>query len=275
MGGVVVRTGKTKSGTLKVLHFLYLTFMWSWGFWGVLVLTGAKWTGYPALVLYVLGGAGPTVAAFTLLVLRRGVEPPARFWLRMMDIRRIPPRWYLVILGIAVVPNLIARMLPATAGGGNGDDGVAMLIPMLLVAVLAGAAEEPGWRGYALDHLNRLTSALVASLVIGLVWTLWHLPLYVMEGTIQQEAGMWSPVFWMDMTARIPLSLLLTWLVLNCGRSILAAMLLHAVDNLASVLIGPEGEAQLMARLAVLTVIALAVVVRWGTDLRGGNRRAG
>jgi uncharacterized protein len=256
-------------------HFLYLTFLWSWGFWGVLVLTGAEWTEYPAVLLYALGGTGPTVAALTLVVIGRGVEPPGAFWRRMIDIRRISPRWYLVIVAVALVPNAIAKVLPAGEGGSGSHEGIATVIPILVVAVLAGVAEEPGWRGYALDHLGDVMSALFASLVIGLVWTLWHVPLYFVEGTIQQEAGMWSTEFWFDMTTRIPLALLLTWLVLNCGRSILAAILFHAVDNIASVQFAPEGDAQLMARLVVTTVIALVVVVRWGPDLRGGDRPAG
>ncbi len=86
---------------------------------------------------------------------------------------------------------------------------------------------------------------------------------------------MWSTDFWFDMTARIPLALLFTWLVLTCERSILAAILLHAVDKVASVLIGPEGDAQLMARLVVISVIARVVVMHRGPGLRRGDRRAG
>ncbi len=91
----------------------------------------------------------------------------------MIDVRCISPRWYLVILGIAVVLNAFARLLPAAGAGGEG---IGAVMPILLVAMLAGVAEEPGWRGYALDHLSSMTSALVASLVIGLVWALWHVP---------------------------------------------------------------------------------------------------
>jgi len=95
-------------------------------------------------------------------------------------------------------------------------------------------------------------SALPAGLIVGAAWTLWHLPFYFMEGTIRQQAGLWSPEFWSDMVTRVPLAVLFAWICLNTGRSILSAVALHALDNVASVIISPEGM-QLLVRLALVT----------------------
>lgn len=134
---------------------------------------------------------------------------------------------------------------------------------ILAVAVGAALAEELGWRGYALDRLLRRHTALTASLLVGAAWTVWHLPFYFTEGTIQQQAGVGSPDFWADMSARLPLAVLFAWIYVNTGRSILSAVALHALDNVASVLVDPRG-AQLLVRLAVTTGLAVAVTVLWG-----------
>lgn len=259
----MMRTVDRSSGIRRAGWFFLLTFLWSWAFWGMLILTGAEWNRFPAVLLYALGGVGPTVVAAGLVGMGHGVDGPRPFWRRATNLRQIPPAWYLVILGIALVPNLLARLLPASE---EGERSVA-LVAILLVALLAGVAEEPGWRGYALDHLTGAMSARAAGLVIGLAWTLWHLPFYFIEGSIQQEAGLWSPEFWADMSARLPLALLFAWVVVNTGGSILAAILLHAADNCASVLLGPDSDTQLFVRLAIVTALAVLVAVRWGPAL--------
>lgn len=249
----------------RAAMFFMLTLAWSWGFWGVLILTGYDWTSGVGVLLYALGGIGPLVAAATLVAKHPEPEAARRFWHRVFDARRISLAWWLVILGIAFLPNVIPHLVPGR-GRVEIDRGFA-LVAMLLVAVLAGLAEEPGWRSVALDELEGALSALSAALLIGLVWTIWHVPLYLMEGTIQQEEGLWSIDFWVDMAARLPLALLYAWVVLNTNRSILAAILLHAAGNIGSVLIGPVGNAQIVMRLAIVTIMALLVVGLWKPDL--------
>jgi hypothetical protein len=99
--------------------------------------------------------------------------------------------------------------------------------------------------------------------VIGAVWTVWHLPFYFITGTIQQEVGLWSRDFWFDMTARIPLAVLFAWVYLNTNHSILVAIRLHAVDDVASVVIAPEGD-QFVVRLVVTIGLTIVAVGLWG-----------
>lgn len=242
--------------------FFALTFAWSWSLWGIAVASGRPWIEFPTVVLYVLGGLGPSLAAVVLVHLGYGGERPAEFWRRVFEVRRISPAWYLAIAAVAFAPSLLARLAPtgmeAPAQGAAVNLGPAILV----VAVGAGFAEELGWRGYALDRLVTRHGALVASLIVGAAWTLWHLPFYFMEGTIQHQAGLWSPDFWSDMVTRLPLAVLFAWIYLNTGRSILSAVALHALDNVASVMISPEGI-QLLVRLALVTGLAVAVALIW------------
>jgi hypothetical protein len=89
------------------------------------------------------------------------------------------------------------------------------------------------------------------------------------EGTIQSEVGLRSRDFWSDMIARIPLAVLFAWIYVNTGRSILSALMLHALDNVASVMVGPEGR-QVWLRLVIITAWAAVVIVAWGPRTLAG-----
>jgi uncharacterized protein len=249
--------------------FLALTLLLTSLTWGAAALSPQEWTDLPTISLCVVGGSVPSLVAIVMVWRRRSEAAFRGFLRRTIDPRSIPPVWYVVILGIAVVPNAVARLFPAGPASAGMDNTATFLPALLAVAILAGFAEEIGWRGFALDHLLVARSALVASLIVGFVWTVWHTPLYFIEGTIQHEAGLWSQDFWLDMSARIPLAILFTWVFINAGRSICSAILLHAVDNMGSVLISPEGN-QLVVRLVITTALAVSVTVAWRVG-RGGS----
>ena len=81
----------------------------------------------------------------------------------------------------------------------------------LLLMILGGPlAEELGWRGFARDPLQKGRSALSASLILGVIWALWHLPLFFIEGTSQAAIGLGSTVFWLWHVQVVALSVGLT-----------------------------------------------------------------
>ena len=255
-GGILSPKGELHTAPPWV--FFALTFAWSWTLWGWAALIGRPWTAAPVLALYVLGGLGPTLVAAALVHAGLGSEAPAAFWRRVVDVRRITPRWWLVLLGVAFLPSIVATAMPVAGGGAGGGEMADFGIGLLVVAVAAGFAEEPGWRGFVMDRLIERGTALKAALVVGIMWTLWHLPFYTIAGTVQSEAGVGSADFWSDMLTRIPLAVIFAWIYLRTGRAIASAVALHALDNLASVLFDPQG-AQLGVRFAIITVLALVV----------------
>ncbi len=235
--------------------FLALTVCFTGLIWGLAAVSPQEWSEFPTVLAYVLGGAGPLLVAAAMVHARIATASPREFWVSTIDPRRVPPVWYAVILAVGFGPGLIALLAPGSSDKGDSD---VAFVALLLVAVLAGFAEEPGWRGFGLDRLSRAVNPTAAALTVGLAWTLWHLPLYFIAGTVQQEAGLWSSDFSFDMTARIPLAVVFAGVYFGAGRSIFSAVLLHAVDNIASVTLDPTGP-QLWVRLAVQVALALAV----------------
>lgn len=94
-------------------------------------------------------------------------------------------------------------------------------LPLILIGPIS---EEFGWRGYALDRLQTRWSPLISSIMIGIVWGLWHGPLFMMVGTSQHELGIPFLGFTVGLIA---LSILFTWLHNHTGGSIWTAIFFH------------------------------------------------
>jgi membrane protease YdiL (CAAX protease family) len=99
--------------------------------------------------------------------------------------------------------------------------------------VLGPLPEELGWRGYALGRLQTRRSAVGAALILGVIWAVWHTPLFFMRDTLHASHGLGSGWFWLFM-AQVPcMSVVMSWLFNNTRHSTLAAILFHFSANLA------------------------------------------
>jgi hypothetical protein len=137
------------------------------------------------------------------------------------------------------------------------------IIPAFFYILFLGGpvAEEFGWRGYALDRLQVRYSALVSSIILGVVWGLWHLPLFFMQG---QDMYRNAPV-WGFILGTVFLSVLFTWIYNNTGKSILAVLLFHTMGNLSH-FIFPAMATTWGGLYSVIlnTVVVIAVLTIWG-----------
>ncbi|KOA19307.1 CAAX amino terminal protease self- immunity [Clostridium homopropionicum DSM 5847] len=140
------------------------------------------------------------------------------------------------------------------------------IIPILLIFIfLQGPfGEELGWRGYALDRLLQKLNPLTSSIILGIVWTFWHLPLYLIEGTTQyslvQAFGIWIG-FVGFFVYTVLLSILLTFLYMNTDGSIGSVIMFHATANfshgLITILITPLGGACILMTMFIVCLIFL------------------
>jgi membrane protease YdiL (CAAX protease family) len=233
--------------------FVAVTLVLTWVPWFTVVWllrTGGS-ASVTALVLF--GGFGPLLAG--VLVAFAGGD--ARSWLaNLVDVSSPLHVWAAAIL-VPVVLYGGAIGLFVLVGG--GFDGTALLpaaaIPAVVVATFVrGGLEEPGWRGIALPVLQRRVGAFQASLVVGGIWALWHVPLFLMPGSSQ--AG--TP-FALYAAVVVGLSVVTTWLYNASGGRVLVAVVFHTLANTVSVTTatGVVGD-------GVLPQVALLVVV-WAT----------
>jgi uncharacterized protein len=179
--------------------FFLLTFGLTWLVWvpRAMASQGLLATDLP-IVLGQAWSWGPAVAALLAAALTGGRAAVRELGARLVR-WRVGWRWYAVVLAGPPAFSLAVAGVYAALGGSwaaavprafGGD--LLSLVPFFLVLLLTdGLGEELGWRGYALPRLLARHGALAASLFLGLIWALWHLPLFWTEGAVLYQGPVW------------------------------------------------------------------------------------
>ena len=243
-----------------VIAYAVVTFAWTWSLWW----TAALVPGLPGPVLFLLfmtGGLGPLAGA-AWLVRRRDAAERRRFLRRIWDPRGIAAAWWVALATIAAGPALLGAVVADLAGSAATapDRGVATVAGVVVFALAAGLVEEPGWRGAASDAWQARAHPLLVAVGIGVLWALWHLPLYLVEGSYQQGLGLGTLRFWLTNLVLVLLGVLYLWLANGSGGSILLVVLAHAGFNATGELV-PRSELGDLVAFVVVTFATVAVIV--------------
>lgn len=216
-------------------------------------------------VLMVLSGFGPSVAAVAV-VASVGSGQGLRDWLARCLDWRMGWRWFALAFLVPPAVMLCALGIHALSGGVMPALPAVGRLPMFianfgLVLLIGGPlGEELGWRGYAMPALAARMNWRAASLIIGLVWGLWHLPLFFMAGTAQSQMPIL--VFMLNIVAG---SVLFGWLWERTNGSILPAIVLHTSLNAWAgllIVVPSNATGQPFAIVTgLLTVIAIALLI--------------
>ena len=207
----------------RVTAFAGLTLLLSWPLWFAVMAGKASLTP--------VGAFAPGAAALMTAAVvegRSGVREIARRLTRW----RFGGRWYAVAALFA--PAVVAAAL-AIARPGPGDSSKLPLFPLVFAEVLifTSLGEEIGWRGYLLPALLERFGPLRASLVLGLFWAVWHLPLFSIPGTAQS-----SIPFGYFAANLVAFSVIYTVLFRRTQGSLLPALLLHTMTDASLAMAG-------------------------------------
>jgi membrane protease YdiL (CAAX protease family) len=219
-------------GRHPVASFFVIAYAISWGIWSPLVVGGWGRDGM-ADVLMLAGGFGPPLAAALVVW---ATEGPAgvRHWAGQILRWRVNIGWYLVALFGLLVLGYVSfgvYLLMGGAAGANWQLRPWYAYPLTLAAFLfiGGGQEEPGWRGFALPRLQERYGPLAASLIVGVLWAVWHAPLFLWPGSDQAAIP-----FTLYLPALVAFSVILAWLFNGTGGSVLLPMLMHAALNVST-----------------------------------------
>lgn len=199
------------------------------------------------------------------------------FWVQGESVREwladgldwhIPKRWYAVALGL---PLGLGVGLAISTGRFTTDrlpQAAAMYpVMVLLTSLLGGGQEEIGWRGFALPALQERSDALTASVLIGLVWAVWHLPAFAFE------IPGYTSSFALYTLLVVGISVVLTWLYNSTDGSILLAVLFHggvnAAPSIGTVFVGDISTVDVSPYLVLVPavwIVALLLLLRYGRD---------
>lgn len=234
--------------------FFLMTFAISWTSWFAVMLVPMPrlWR----LILNQAGLAGPLLSSVIVVGLLYGCSGVRRFIGRILQ-WRVGIQWYLFVLfGAAAL--CFAAIGLFVLGGGAAPAVVFAFAPG---ALLSGLREEYGWRGLALPRLQERYSAWKASVVIGVIWTLWHLPIlpFVRMGLPGLTMMM---IFLLEVVA---LSILMSWVYNHTAGSLLLPVLYHTAYNLTlAVLSIPTIIPLWLIYLGLTWVLAAVIMLRCG-----------
>ena len=257
-----------------VASFFVLAYALSWAVW----IPTALGSGGLATVGTIVGSFGPAVAGALVTWLDGG---SVRAWARRIVRWRVAPRWYLVAFALPLVVVGLASVGLWLLGGDVDPStlrgrGSMVLASYLIVALVGGGNEEPGWRGFALPRLQERYAPVPATLLLGVVWAFWHLPLLPVDAAALHGLA-WlleeGPLVVLRVLNIVGFAFLLTWIYNRTG-SVLLALLLHAGINTANSTLVPlpfealAGDAYpivlLTVTVAVWVVAVLLVVLTRG-----------
>ena len=249
-------TGREPARTL--LTFFVLSYGVTWAAF----ITVARWipaqtaAGYAVILL---GAYTPGIIAL-LLTARTEGSPGVRALLRRILIADVPVRLYVLALTYIAVIKLTAAVLHRLVVGEWPQFGTQplALVPLAIAfSTPFQAGEEIGWRGFALPRLAARFGLRTASLILGLIWAVWHLPQFYIVGadTYQQSFLVWAPQV-------VAMSIALAWLYARSGGSLLLVMLMHSAINnskdiVASGAVVPPGVFSLNVPLMSWLVLGL------------------
>jgi membrane protease YdiL (CAAX protease family) len=284
MGQTPNRTiGSTSIELSSPWVFFAVTFAITWGFWLPAIVFDLAFDNILGLALLLLGLLGPGLSGVVFMKLQYTNSAQKDFWDRVTNIRRIGLQWYLAVFLYAPVTFAIAAGIDIALGGtgyfvadwvSQLTSNPAAFLPTLLFSTLPPVLEELGWRGYALDQLQRTRTALAAGLVLGVVWAAWHLPLFLIEGTNQHDAvGFLTTRFWLFMIGVIALSVAFTWIHNGTGGSILASILLHSWTNFTLQTVEGTLRTDIIFYIGTLWAFVVLITVVYGAKTleRGGD----
>lgn len=263
--------------------YFLLTYAYSWILWIPSVLDGLgldlpfEVAGYSTIVV-IIGAFAPLLAALTLVGRAEGRQGVKSFLLKAFDFQ-IKPLYLVLALALPLAIHWISHYLAIAVGldvartlfpAEITASPVLLAIPyFFLMLIIGGGQEEFGWRGYAQEPLQEKIGVIPASLVIGLIWGFWHLPLWFMAGDLHSA---YSFVAFVLMTTSI--SLIYAWLYNMSGKKLLVVLVFHAMNNTAAPLIpflhGVEGKPEsaywIYAAVNVFFGLIFAFLLSRGSD---------
>jgi len=234
--------------TYQIAFFVFLSYLITWIYTVPEALESHNIISFKVpFLLEIIGALGPAVAAIAIISLV-GEKGGVLKLLSGIRIWKVEIKWYLITLLGQPVIWMIAILIYTLFSGqrlslsnthiqdmvmiGGTFNLIMFIVIFFLQQFVSLLGEEIGWRGYLLPKLLKTKHWITSSLIIGLIWALWHLPLFYIQGRTQVSI----PLLWyfIDLMAS---TIFFTWIFINTRGSVLIATLFHTSINTSTVLL--------------------------------------
>jgi len=245
--------------------FLLAAYGWAWLVWIPFVIIQKRSGGEFPLLVVAIGAYGPTIAAVIVTAWMDGAGG-VRQLLRKYVIWRVHPGWYLAAVLVPSIPAVAVTAIHLWRGGHLGSpdiDRVAALPVAAGLSVLVGPlGEELGWRGFLLPRLAERMDLLSASLLVGVVWTFWHAPLFwAPSGSLISGAPVTVQSVAVFLAIVAGLSCLIAWVWHHARGSVVLTILMHLSINMNLLATIFPAAARAQQQMAYAGIVALWLLV--------------
>jgi membrane protease YdiL (CAAX protease family) len=251
----------------NVMKFLILTFIQTWFFYFAIVVFRLSAYEGLGLIFLICGGMAPSLIGVIMVFTTYRKEDRKDFFKRVYQAKRIGFGWWIFMLlifpathAVTVLITLISGgEMPAMEGLRDAVQSPASILIVLLVGFFFNGAfpEEFGWRGFALEPLLNRFGFVKANLLLGSIWSVWHLPLFFMPAQYHYHLGFVG--FWFFFAHTIGLSMIMSLVFIKTKYSILSALLMHMLSNLSSNMMFSFSETY--ERINLLMVFAIGIII--------------
>lgn len=224
----------------RPVRFYLICFAVTWAFWiAAAIISRSPNDNGVSAVLMLLGLMAPAVNAVITVAASKSPALKADFRRKLVGFYRVRPLSILLaiaVFGLIVTASILLSTLfgqslsqfAFTEGFSFSVGGTSALLTILLASVI----EEVGWRGYGEDSVASYCSWFKESVIFGIVWSLWHLPLFWIEGTYHFGLRELGAAYVLNfLISVVPLGFLTTWVYLKNNRSMLACVIFHLFVN--------------------------------------------
>lgn len=257
---------KQKSENNSLFLFFLIAYAFSWLFW-IPEALASHGMALPTAVTGFLSSPfnpaafGPLVSALLLTLVNDGWKGVLALLKRGVDFR-FKKIWLFPIFLLPLVIFAGSILVSVLFGATPLDISVltnpmVAIVGFIVILLTAGPLQEEfGWRGFALPRLQTRFNALNSSLILGILWWLWHLPLVFIQGKFMVDSPM---LFGALMFEIVLTTILFTWIYNNTNGSLLATLLFHTAMNWSIWVVLP-GMKVTAAIIGITVVILLAVL---------------
>ncbi len=218
-----------------------------------------------------LGLMMPAIVAIVMIWRQPHSEMKRDFLDRLFSPRRIRPWPFLLTLTLMPLSVLLAILISLAFGGSTEQFQPSEafsfqtgFIPVLGLLFLAALFEELGWRGYGFESLESGRSFLMASILFGILWSLWHLPLLWVHQSYQYEIYQLSPWYALNFyLSTVVLGIIVSWICHINQRSILVAILFHFVVNLSQEMLSMTQQTKGIQTFVLIGFALIIIASQW------------
>lgn len=247
----------------SILTFFVLVFLMSAVFWLLGAVTDQALPEETSIDLPIssLMGVCPIIAGLILVHRENGADGVKSLLMRAFDYKRIKRKiWYLPTLLLMPVIVFLVNGLEhgSSIAVPEHQNLVLMVMISTLLYFIEALTEEVGWLGYVFDPMLARWEALTASIILGVVWTIWHIIPFIQT----HQSTNW--IAWQAANLVVT-RILITWIYNNTGKSVFAAILYHTMNNVSTVLLPMFGLIyDPVVTTITLSAVALIVIFLWG-----------